>query len=116
MKLRRLPIAGVSLLVVTSAASALTVINNGLQEISIGIDDGATESVHKVAAGKSAALKDVCLEGCGVTGPWGYSYMARPSDSLAVKDSSITIGGERLASQHADTCWTVQRWIGLCDK
>jgi len=116
MNNRRLAIALTALVFTTSAVSALTVINNGPEEITIGIDDGATETVHKVPAGKSTAVTDVCVKGCGVTGPWGYSYMARPADSLVVKDSSLTIEGERVASQHADSCWAVQRWIGLCDK
>jgi hypothetical protein len=67
-----------------------------------------------VPAGKSAAVTDVCVEGCGVTGPWGYSYMARSADSLSVKGNFLTLEGERIAGQHAGSCWTVQRWIGLC--
>lgn len=71
-----------ALLVTSTAASALTVTNNGSNEITIGLDMGNKESVHKIAPGKSAEFKSECKDGCGVTGPWGYSKVAGTGDKI----------------------------------
>jgi len=72
-----------ALLLLTSAASALTITNKEDKEITIGLDAGNKEEVQKVPAGKSVKVEDFCAEdGCGVTGPWGYSVMTKPGDTL----------------------------------
>lgn len=75
------------LLLFSASASALTVNNKGTDAITIGLDAGSKEKVEKVAAGKSAKIDGFCAEdGCGVTGPWGYSVMTKPGDTLVYQD------------------------------
>ena len=61
-------------------ASAVTVKNSSAAEITISIDMGDKEKVEKVAAGKSVEFD--CKGGCGVTGPWGFSWMASGDDEI----------------------------------
>lgn len=71
-----------ALFITASAASALTVTNTSDKEISIGLDMGDKEAVHKIAAGKSANFDKECKDGCGLTGPWGYSKWAMAGDKV----------------------------------
>lgn len=64
-----------------SLASALTLTNKDKEEHVIGVDMGAKEETHKVAAGASVTLKG-CDDGCGVTGPWQYSRMLKTGDKV----------------------------------
>lgn len=68
-------------------ALAVTVSNDSDKEITIGIDRGSSENVQQVAAGKSVNLD--CKEGCGVTGPWGFSWMAQGNDSFKTNGRSL---------------------------
>lgn len=63
-------------------ALALTVTNKNTKEHAIGLDLGNQESVHKIPAGQSVTFKNECDEGCGVTGPWGFSWMAKTGDKI----------------------------------
>ena len=75
-------VAGTAALLLTvGAAGAVTVKNTGSAEFTIGVDKGAEEKVETVAAGKSVKLD--CKDGCGVTGPWGFSWMASGDDEIA---------------------------------
>jgi hypothetical protein len=90
--------SAVALLLLAGQATAVTVKNTSEKEISIGVDYGAKEEVKNVAAGKSATFE--CDEGCGVTGPWGYSWMAE-GDATFSTDGSRMVAGEALATEGA---------------
>jgi hypothetical protein len=66
---------------IPSLANALTLTNKDKAEHSIGVDMGAKEEVHKVAAGASVTIKG-CDDGCGVTGPWNFSRMLKTGDKI----------------------------------
>ena len=70
-------------------AAAFTMTNQDDAELKFGIDEGATEHVETVAAGKSDDFSSLCKEGCGVTGPWGFSWMANPGDKLVYNDGKL---------------------------
>lgn len=70
-------------------ALALTVENQDNAELKVGIDEGATEHVETIAAGKTGDLSAKCKDGCGLTGPWGFSWMAAPGDKLVFKDAKL---------------------------
>jgi len=76
-----------ALFLVTAPAGAATVKNTSDGEITIGIDYGNTEKVEQVPAGKSVKLD--CKEGCGVTGPWGFSWMVAEGDTVSTDGSSL---------------------------
>ena len=42
---------------------------------------GSSEKVETIGAGKSVVID--CPDGCGVTGPWGFSWMASGNDVIA---------------------------------
>lgn len=74
---------------VPASASALTIANQDKAELKIGIDEGNVEHVKTVAAGKSGDLSAVCKQGCGLTGPWGFSWMAQPGDELVYNNARL---------------------------
>jgi hypothetical protein len=71
-------------------AQAVTVVNKDDQAHKIGIDMGTTESVKEVPAGKSLQID--CPEGCGVTGPWNFSWMAKGSETITTDGSCLVCG------------------------
>jgi hypothetical protein len=73
-----------------TAASALTVSNKSDKEVTIGLDQGNKESVHKIAAGKAVTFKNECDEHCGVTGPWNFSWWAKTGDTIETDGSCLT--------------------------
>ena len=77
-------------LAMNTGVHALTVNNTSSNEISIGLDQGDKESVHKIAAGKSVTFKNECDNHCGVTGPWNFSWWAKTSDVISTDGSSLT--------------------------
>jgi len=79
--------SAVALLLLAGPAAAVTVKNTSGKQISIGIDYGPKEQVKKVAAGQSATFD--CNQGCGVSGPWGYSWMAKGSDTMSTNGMSL---------------------------
>jgi hypothetical protein len=72
-----------------SPALALTIENQDKAELKVGIDQGNTELVETIAAGKTGDLSAKCKDGCGLTGPWGFSWMAAPGDKLVFKDAKL---------------------------
>lgn len=83
-------IASAMTLGLATSAQALTVKNVSDKEISIGLDQGDKESVHKIGAGKSVTFKNECDDHCGVTGPWNFSWWAKTGDSIETDGSSLT--------------------------
>lgn len=86
----KLAIAAASIaavLALTAPAGAVTVKNTSSGEFTIGIDLGDTEKIETVAAGKSVDID--CPKGCGVTGPWGFSWMASGKDSISSNGQSM---------------------------
>ena len=79
-----------SMLAVTPAF-ALTVTNESAEEVTIGLDMGNKESVHKIPAGQSVSFKSECDDGCGVTGPWGYSWMAKTGDTIKTDGKPLVV-------------------------
>lgn len=74
--------ASTAIVLVAGPALALTVTNKDSKEHTIGLDLGDKESVHKIPAGQSLTFKNECDEGCGVTGPWGFSWMAKTGEKI----------------------------------
>jgi hypothetical protein len=72
-----------------SPALALTIENQDKAELKVGIDQGNSELVETIAAGKTGDLSAKCKDGCGLTGPWGFSWMAAPGDKLVFKDAKL---------------------------
>jgi hypothetical protein len=70
-------------------ALALTVENQDKAELKVGIDEGDKEHVETIAAGKTGDLTAKCKDGCGLTGPWGFSWMAAPGEKLVFKDAKL---------------------------
>lgn len=80
-----------ALLLLTGSAAAVTVKNTSTNEISIGVDYGNKEEVKKVPAGKSVTFD--CKDGCGVTGPWSFSWMAKGDDTFTTGGKSMISAG-----------------------
>ena len=74
-------------LLLTGSALGVTVKNTGSSEITIGVDHGNKEEVKEIPAGKSVKLN--CKDGCGVTGPWGFSWLAQPNETFTTDGKSI---------------------------
>lgn len=87
--LRMMIAAIATALLAATPGLALTVTNRDSKEHSIGLDMGGKESVHKIAPGQSMTFKDECKDGCGVTGPWDFSKMAKPGDSITIDGKSL---------------------------
>jgi hypothetical protein len=79
--------AAAFVLATAAPAYAVTVKNDSKAEITIGVDMGATEKVETIAAGKSVEVG--CKDGCGVTGPWGFSWMAKGNDTITSDGASL---------------------------
>ncbi len=62
---------------------------NELKWLKVGIDEGDKEHVETIAAGKTGDLSAKCKDGCGLTGPWGFSWMAAPGEKLVFKDAKL---------------------------
>lgn len=74
---------------IAAPALALTVENQDKAELKVGIDEGDKEHVETIAAGKTGDLSAKCKDGCGLTGPWGFSWMAAPGEKLVFKDAKL---------------------------
>lgn len=74
------------------SAMAVTVTNKTGKDHKIGIDMGDKERVETIGAGKVLDLKGECADGCGFTGPWGYSWMAKGNENFAFDDKGIVPG------------------------
>jgi hypothetical protein len=80
-----------------TAASALTVNNKSKHEITIGIFQGSKEAVRKIPAGQAITFKDECKYGCAVSGPWSFSWSAKPNDTITTDGTCLTC----VPSKHA---------------
>jgi mevalonate pyrophosphate decarboxylase len=80
-----------ALALLAGPAAAVTVKNTSKAEVSIGIDWGNKEKAEKIPAGKSVSFE--CKDGCGVTGPWAFSWMAKGDDTITTDGKSlVTVG------------------------
>ncbi len=86
-KLNVIPAALAALAVSATAATAVTVTNTDSKSHKIGISWGHKQAVQKVGAGKS--VKFDCPDDCGVTGPWGFSWMAKGNDTITTDGKSL---------------------------
>ena len=82
-------------------ASAVTVENTSGNAFKIGVDYGNEEEVKDLAANKSAEFD--CPDGCGVTGPWGFSWMAQGDDRLSSNGQSRIVVGETGSAEGASS-------------
>ena len=87
MKLVSAAAAAALALAMTAPAYAVTVKNTSAGEFTIGVDMGDTEKVETIAAGKEVKLD--CKEGCGVTGPWGFSWFAKSGDTISSNGQAL---------------------------
>jgi hypothetical protein len=83
-----------AMLLFTGSAMALTVTNKDSKEHTIGADAGNSETVHKIAAGATLDLKKDCPEGCGLTGPWGFSWLAKNGEAVTFDSKGISPGAK----------------------
>ena len=88
----RVLIAAGALVFAAGQATAATVKNTGGSEFSIGVDMGNSEETKTVGAGKSVKLD--CPDGCGVTGPWGFSWMVAGDDTISSDGKSMIVVDE----------------------
>lgn len=93
--MKTLAVSAGAMLMMTGAASALTVVNKDSKEHTIGADAGNKETVHKIAPGASLDLKKDCPEGCGLTGPWGYSWLAKSGETVTYDGKALVPGKEQ---------------------
>jgi hypothetical protein len=88
--MKTLIVPSLALLVLsTGTANALTISNTSDKEVAIGLDMGDKEAVHKIAGGKSVTFKNECDNACGVTGPWGFSKMAKTGETITTDGKSL---------------------------
>lgn len=73
-------------------ALALTITSKDGKEQTIGLDMGDKETVHTIPAGGNVTFKSECNDGCGVTGPWGYSWMAKTGEDFSFKGKELIPG------------------------
>ena len=87
MKLATAAAAAALTLAIAGPAAAVTVKNTSAGEFTVGIDYGNEEKVETIAAGKE--VKVDCKDGCGVTGPWGFSWMASGNDIITSAGTAL---------------------------
>jgi hypothetical protein len=75
-----------ALLLAATPAAAVTVKNASNAEITIGVDWGSKEKVETIPAGKSVTVD--CKDGCGISGPWGFSWKAAGDDEITTDGTS----------------------------
>ncbi len=79
--------SAVALVLLAAPAAAVTVKNTSGKQVSIGVDYGSKSQVKKIDAGQSATFE--CKDDCGVTGPWGFSWMAKGNDTMSTNGKSL---------------------------
>jgi hypothetical protein len=87
MKITAALTAAAALALLATPAAAVTVKNTSSGEFTIGVDLGSSEKVETIAAGKSVEID--CKDGCGVTGPWGFSWMAKGNDVISSDGTAL---------------------------
>lgn len=93
MILKSMLAASGALLLTAGAASAVTISNQSKEAITVGIDAGNAENVEKIAAGASHDAKGFCPTGCGLTGPWGYSYLSSAGEKVTYDGDTLRGNG-----------------------
>lgn len=86
-----------ALVLTAGPAAAVTVKNTSDVEITIGVDRGSKEEVQKVPAGKSVTVE--CKDGCGVTGPWGFSWKASGDDEIVTDGTALVTVMDETAAE-----------------
>jgi hypothetical protein len=84
-------------LLMATSAFAVTVDNQSGGQIKVGVDYGTKEDVKTIGANKSVKLD--CKEGCGVTGPWGFSWIAKGDDTIPTDGKSLIVVSETSATE-----------------
>ena len=97
MKLLTPIVAAVLVMAVAGPAAAVTVKNTSAGEFTIGVDMGSSEKIETIAAGKEVKLD--CKAGCGVTGPWGFSWMAKGDDVISSNGEALVTVQEPAAKK-----------------
>lgn len=97
MKIATAAVSLAAILALAGPAAAVTVKNTSSGEFTIGVDLGNTEKVETIAAGKE--VKVDCPEGCGVTGPWGFSWFAKGGDTITSDGSPMVTVQEEPAKK-----------------
>ena len=87
MKVLSAAAAAALVLAIASPAFAVTVKNTSSGEFTVGVDLGNEEKIGTIAAGKEVKLD--CKNGCGVTGPWGFSWMAKGDDVISSNGEAL---------------------------
>lgn len=82
-----LPAALTALALTATAASAVTVKNIDSKDHTIAITWANKQKVQTVKAGKSAKFD--CPDDCGVSGPWGFSWMAKGKDVITTDGKDL---------------------------
>jgi len=87
--LTRVVTAAAVLSVAAIPVGALTVKNTSDKEVTFAVDNGAVESVYKVAPGGSADVSEDCSANCALTGPWGYSRLVDQNAVITTDGASL---------------------------
>jgi hypothetical protein len=82
-----------ALTVAAIPVGALTVKNTSSNEVSIAVDNGASEGVYQIPAGGSVDVKEDCSSDCAVTGPWGFSRLVSQNATIETDGMSIVTAG-----------------------
>ena len=72
-----------------SPAAALSIVNKDKEENKVLVDEGQKETMKTIPAGKTVKLTDVCKDGCGITGPRGFTRMAKQGDNIVIKNGDV---------------------------
>jgi hypothetical protein len=84
---KQLVVATTAFFLTAGAASALTIVNEDAKEYTLRVDLGQKETTHKIAANETVKMQqDVCPTSCGLNGPWFYTWMAQPGDTVTIKN------------------------------
>jgi hypothetical protein len=97
MKLLTAAAAAAFSLALAAPAFAVTVKNTSSGEFTIGVDMGNSEKVETIPAGKEVKLD--CKDGCGVTGPWGFSWFAKTGDTISSNGQALVTVQEPAAKK-----------------
>jgi hypothetical protein len=87
MKALHMLVGAAAFVAIAGPAAAVTVKNTSSADITIGIDYGSKEKVETVPAGKSVTFE--CKDGCGVSGPWSFSWKASGDDVITTDGQSL---------------------------
>lgn len=82
-----------ALTVAAIPVGALTVKNTSSNEVSIAVDNGASEGVYQIPAGGSVDAKEDCSSDCAVTGPWGFSRLVAQNATIETDGMSLVTAG-----------------------